>query len=69
MGKALVRIKPICRKCGSDDVQGDAYVAWDVDLQDWTVSAVMDGGTVCEVCGGETKLKWVRCVDGEEVET
>jgi len=64
-----VRVKPVCSHCGSDDVRGDCYAAWNVDTQQWEIASdVFDKGAVCEPCEGETSLKWVRCVDGKEVE-
>lgn len=51
--------KPVCRTCGSDEVVSDAYAAWNVDRQEWEVSATFDKGATCEKCGGETRLKWV----------
>lgn len=56
--------KPVCAACGSDDVLGDAYVAWNVDGQAWEVSAVFDNGAVCNACDGECSLKWIEA--GEE---
>ena len=53
------REKPVCAECGSDDVRADAYAEWNVDTQQWEVSATFDKGAVCETCGGECSLKWV----------
>lgn len=51
------RIKMVCATCGSDDVRCDAYAAWNVETQDWEVSATFTKGSVCEACGGETNIK------------
>lgn len=51
----------VCSSCGSDNVRRDAYAEWDVDLQEWTLSATMDAA-VCESdeCkGNETSLNEV----------
>jgi hypothetical protein len=52
--------KPVCRECGSDDVRADAYAVWNVEAQEWEVSATFDKGSVCEKCGGECSLKWIE---------
>lgn len=60
------KVKPVCSKCGSDNVRGDAYAVWDVDTQSWDVSNVCDKGHACEDCGdSNVKLKWVRCGDDD----
>lgn len=40
-----------CTTCGSTNVLADAFVAWNVELQQWEVAAVMDNGHSCEDCG------------------
>ncbi len=52
--------KPVCSECASDDVLNDAYAEWDMDSQSWIIQQVFDKGTICQDCGGETSLDWVR---------
>lgn len=59
MSKPAKPTKPICERCGSEDVRADAYAGWDVQAQRWDVVATFDKGSVCENCGGECRLKWV----------
>lgn len=59
--------KPICRTCKSDDVRADAYAEWNVEKQEWEISATFDKGAVCETCGGETRLEWVNVGEQENV--
>lgn len=56
---AVSKQKPVCRTCKSDEVVSDAYAAWNVDRQEWEVSATFDKGAHCEKCGGETRLEGV----------
>ena len=53
MTEPQIIAKPICRKCGSDDVACDASARWDVTAQKWVMSGVMDDVT-CEACGYDT---------------
>jgi len=57
---------PYCGTCGSDDILFDAYVQWDREIQDWSVTMVTDKGHVCENCGHEVDVKWTA---DEEVKT
>lgn len=53
--------KPVCSECGSDDVRGDAFAAWDVDAQQWEVSEVYEKGGCCEACEkSNIRFKWVE---------
>lgn len=56
--------KPVCRKCGSDDVLADAYAAWNVERQEWQLQTTFDKGSVCNACSGECRIKWVN-TDGD----
>lgn len=49
------RYAMICKRCGSDDVSRDAWAAWDIDNQEWTLRSVYDHAH-CSRCGGETRL-------------
>jgi hypothetical protein len=45
-----------CSSCGGENVVSDAYAAWDVEAQQWTISSVFDKGAYCEDCDGETRI-------------
>jgi hypothetical protein len=47
--------KPICSRCGSDNVTSDAIARWNVERQAWEIAALLDNSD-CEVCGDETSL-------------
>ena len=40
-------IRPICSRCGSDDISSDACARWDVERQAWDLSGTQD----CKTCG------------------
>ena len=42
-----VAIRPICSRCGSDDISSDACARWDVERQAWYLS----GTQHCKMCG------------------
>lgn len=63
------KTKPVCAKCGSDDVRADAYAAWNMDSQEWELTATFDDGSVCEVCGEECDLEWAEAAEGDHVTT
>ncbi len=52
--------KPICAKCGSDDILKDAYACWDVDAQDWVLNSTLDELVCeeCEECEGPCLVLW-----------
>ncbi len=52
MDKGIVYV---CDECGSDDVRGEALVAWDVEAQEWQVSTY-SGHAQCVDCGDEAYL-------------
>jgi len=52
------KIEIVCSHCGSRSVLRDAYAAWNVDSQNWELSAVFDQGT-CDDCGCERMLEEV----------
>jgi len=41
-----------CAACNGENVRKDAYAEWNVELQQWELSAVFDH-TVCDDCGGQ----------------
>lgn len=49
------RITFICENCGSDLVTRDAWAAWDVNEQDWTLGAAFDY-TFCHKCEAEARM-------------
>ncbi len=51
--------RPVCARCGSDDVRADAFAIWNHAAQDWEVASIMDDGHSCEACGGECDLEFV----------
>jgi hypothetical protein len=53
------KTKPVCKHCGSDDIIADAYVAWDNELQDWSLVNVFED-FICNNCDVETNIKWVE---------
>lgn len=57
--------KPVCSHCGSDDVRADAYAAWDVETQEWELTATFDKGAVCEDCCEPCSLDWVEVPEEE----
>jgi hypothetical protein len=59
----MTRIRKVCAHCGSEDITYDALVCWDVDLQDWTFSTLLDAGA-CENCGAEL---WEKDIRDEEI--
>lgn len=58
----MMRVKYVCRTCGSDDVLRDAYAKWDIPAQEWVVHSLYDNN-VCEVCGSESKIDAVPADD------
>lgn len=59
MSETEQRQKPVCRTCGSEDIQADAFAVWDVENQRWDVADVFDKGSVCNECDGECRIEWV----------
>ncbi len=52
-------MKIICNTCKSENVARDANAAWDVNLQQWVLSAVFDQA-FCNDCDSETTLEEVQ---------
>ena len=48
--------KMVCKCCGSQDVQAQGWVAWDVETQSWNY--VEDTGNYdwCNDCENETRI-------------
>jgi len=51
------RIVKVCAACGSEDVSADVFARWNVNTQQWEVSAIMDEGHACEACNGECEIE------------
>mgnify|MGYP000923937903 CR=1 FL=1 len=49
---------PVCATCGSDKVYADAYAVWDTSGQAWELAQTFDKGAFCNICDGETRLKF-----------
>lgn len=49
-------IRIVCRDCGSDNVRRDAWAAWSVEQQEWTLGEVFDAG-FCMTCDREASLE------------
>lgn len=53
--------KPVCPRCGSDNVVADAAARWDTETHAWDVSNVFDKGHGCDDCGAaDIEFKWVQ---------
>ena len=50
------KIRKVCAECGSEEVQADAYVTWNVERQDWEISCIFDKGSTCDNCDGECRI-------------
>lgn len=57
------KTKPVCTKCGSDEVNVDAYARWNTDTQDYEILTTFDKGHSCEQCGGECRIEWINVPD------
>ena len=65
-GSDEVRRKPVCPKCGSDNVVADATARWSAERQQWEVSSVFEQGG-CDECGHEDiEFSWVESGKAEE---
>lgn len=62
------KITKVCSVCGSEDVKLDAFAAFDVEKQQWELSATFDDA-YCESCDGECTIvdkAVVYCNDTQE---
>ena len=57
-----------CSVCGSGNVSRDAWAAWHVAAQEWTLQAVFDQG-YCHCCEQERHLEEVAFSDSPQAET
>lgn len=58
MSKVKPRPKPVCSRCGSDDLTIGGISRWCIDKQEWELSRTLDN-TVCNNCGGQCRLNWI----------
>lgn len=50
---------PICKTCGSDDLELDVIAAWNRATGKAEVTSIMDQGHYCRVCDRERDIEWV----------
>lgn len=55
-----MKIRFECKYCGSNDLRFDAYAEWNEETQDYELSAVFPGGTICEQCEGPTSVNEIK---------
>lgn len=53
------KLIPQCTHCGGTDISLDAYAAWSIEEQDWTLKTTFDEA-VCEDCQGECNYDMVE---------
>jgi hypothetical protein len=53
----MKRHYPACERCGSDDVEADASVVWNVADQQWVISLTYETAR-CLTCDSEIDLIW-----------
>ena len=58
-------VKPVCGRCGAEEVLRDACARWDSRTQLWTLAGTHDC-TTCEICGaaGDELARWVPLEPG-----
>ena len=52
------KTQPICRECGSNTIQFDAFSEWDREAQSFVLVNTFDDA-VCQTCGYEGAAEWV----------
>lgn len=57
-------LKPVCPRCGSEDLACDATARWDIESQSWDISGLFDCQT-CDNCGaeGDGFARWVPAAE------
>ena len=50
-----MKIKKVCKHCGSSDVRKDAWSEWDEDKQEWVLAEVYDN-EFCYSCDADTTI-------------
>jgi hypothetical protein len=56
------KIEFICATCGSNDIEKDANVYWNTDLQKWDIASIY-GEAYCRNCGCERNIKEKELLD------
>lgn len=57
--------KPICTKCGSDDICIDVPMRWNIDRGYWQPPVFDDSGMYCNDCGADSdEIEWEELNDG-----
>ena len=59
-----MKIKYVCKQCGSDHVGRDAFCDWNVNTQQWEIANLMDND-FCFECLRDTDLQEIQ-IEGEE---
>lgn len=54
-----IKVKPVCKACGSDEISLEVLASWDQETQQITVDDIMDKGHQCCVCDGDCSIGWV----------
>lgn len=62
----MTKQKPVCSSCGSEEVLADAYTSWNLETNQWELSATFDKGSYCEAHDGECRIEWVDVVEPGE---
>jgi len=58
-------MKPVCGKCGSDDVYGSATLVWDMEKQTWVLSQPETDTATIQIAGYfiVTKINCMGCLE------
>jgi hypothetical protein len=54
------RQRPVCGSCGSVDIVFDAYVAWDVEAQEFELRSTFSGECSCGECDAVGSPTWAN---------
>ena len=66
MAAELIKEKPTCRVCGSDDVFADATATWNINTQAYELVSALDSGH-CITCESDTKyFNWIPITEIKE---
>lgn len=52
----MSKYKKVCRYCGSEDLNFDAFVQWDVEKQDYIIENIYDDVYCCNCEGSTTEI-------------
>ena len=58
------RITKVCKDCGGNNVEIDAWACWDDTAQEWVLKSTYDASH-CEDCDGPTTIIDVEIPDTE----